>query len=153
VTRDIYITLNQAIETHRNTVRISGGGSLGALELCKLDSVLTHIQNDDYYPTFADKLTHLLFCTCQFHCFEDGNKRVSVALGTQILILNGYLYCAKYFLRDMENIIRNVAAGKINKELLREIIQALIDEEMDSETLKLKIFEAINTTEPYILYR
>ena len=142
----IYITLDQAVETHRNTVRISGGGSLGVLELCKLDSVLTHIQNDDYYPTFADKLTHLLFCACQFHCFEDGNKRVSVALGTQILILNGYLYCTKYFLRDMrEAFVRNVAAGKINKELLREIVDALLDGEMDSEILKFKIYEAINT--------
>ncbi len=141
----IYITLDQAIETHRNTVQVSGGGSLGVLELCKLDSVLTHIQNDDYYPTFADKLTHLLFCACQFHCFEDGNKRISASLGTQILLLNGYLYCAKHFLRDMENIIRNVAAGKIHKELLREIIEALLDEEMDSEILKFKIYEAINT--------
>jgi death on curing protein len=140
----IYITLDQAIETHRNTVLVSGGGSLGVLELCKLDSVLTHIQNDDYYPTFADKLTHLLYCACKFHCFEDGNKRFAVSLGTQILLFNGYLYCAKHFLRDMENIIRNVAAGKINKELLREIVEALLNEEMDSEFIKFKIYEAIN---------
>ncbi len=141
----IYITLDQAIETHRNTVRISGGGSLGVLDLCKLDSVLTHIQNDDYYPTFADKLTHLLFCACKFHCFEDGNKRISVSLCTQILLLNGYLYCAGHFLRDMENIIRHVAAGNIGKELLKEIIEAFLNEDMDSEILKFKIYEAINT--------
>ena len=57
----IFLTLDQAIEIHRKTVEISGGGALGALDMRKLDSVLTHIQNDDYYPTFANKLTHLFF--------------------------------------------------------------------------------------------
>ncbi len=141
----IYITLDQAIETHRNTVSISGGGSLGILGLCKLDSVLSHIQNDDYYPTLVDKLTHLMFCACQFHCFEDGNKRISICLCTQILLLNGYLYCAKNFLREMENVSLQVAAGNIDKRLLREIIEACLDREMDSETLKIKIIEAIDT--------
>ena len=68
-----YLTLSQAIEIHKKTVEISGGGTSGCLGLGKLDSVLEHIQNDDYYPTFEDKLTHLFFCTCKFHCFEDGN--------------------------------------------------------------------------------
>ena len=54
-----YLTLDQAIEIHKKTVEVSGGGSSGHLELGKLDSVLEHIQNDDYYPTFEDKLTHL----------------------------------------------------------------------------------------------
>jgi death-on-curing protein len=143
----IFLTLDQAIEIHRKTVEISGGGALGALDVCRLDSVLTHIQNDDYYPTFADKLTHLFFCTCQFHCFEDGNKRIAITLCAQMLLLNGYLYCAGHFLRDMENISYHVAAGKIKKELLGEIIEAFLNEEMDSEVLKLKILEAMTTPE------
>jgi death-on-curing protein len=36
----IYLTLEQAIEVHRKTVEVSGGGALGHLELGKLDSVL-----------------------------------------------------------------------------------------------------------------
>ncbi|MGA8831443.1 MAG: Fic family protein [Desulfomonilaceae bacterium] len=143
----VFLTLDQAIETHRKTVEISGGGALGALDLRKLDSVLAHIQNDDYYPTFANKLTHLFFCTCQFHCFEDGNKRIAITLCAQMLLLNGYLYCVGHFLRDMENISYHVAAGKIKKELLGEIIEAFLNEEMDSEVLKLKILEAMTTPE------
>lgn len=143
----IYLTLDQAVEVHRKTVEISGGGAMGHLELGKLDSVLTHIQNDDYYPTFVDKLTHLFFCACKFHCFEDGNKRIAITLSTQMLLLNGYLYCAENFLREMENISYHVAAGNIDKELLREIIFACLDEELDSETLKLKILDAISTDE------
>ena len=56
-----YLTLEQAIEVHRKTVEVSGGGALGHLELGTLEGVLTHIQNDDYYPTFEEKLTHLFF--------------------------------------------------------------------------------------------
>jgi len=143
-----YLTLEQAIEVHRKTVEISGGGALGHLELGKLESVLEHIQNDDYYPTFAHKLTHLFFCACKFHCFQDGNKRIAITLCAQMLLLNGYLYCAGRFLREMENISYHVAAGNIDKELLGEIIAAFLEEEMDSEPLKLKIFEAISKDTP-----
>jgi death on curing protein len=143
----IYLTLEQAIEVHRKTVEVSGGGALGHLELGKLDSVLEHIQNDDYYPTFEDKLTHLFFCACKFHCFQDGNKRIAITLCAQMLLFNGYLYCSSQFLRDMENISYHVAAGNIGKELLGEIITAVINEEMDSEQLKLKILDAISATE------
>lgn len=76
----IYLSLEQAIEVHRKTVEVSGGGALGHLELGKLESVLDHIQNDDYYPTFEEKLTHLFFCACKFHCFQDGNKRIAISL-------------------------------------------------------------------------
>lgn len=143
----LYLTIEQAIEVHRKTVEISGGGAMGHLELGKLESVLEHIRNDDYYPTFEEKLTHLFFCSCKFHCFQDGNKRIAITLCTQMLLFNGYLYCASKFLREMENISYHVAAGNISKELLGEIISALINEEMGSEPLKLKIFEAISKDE------
>jgi len=144
----IYLTLEQAIEVHRKTVEVSGGGAMGHLELGKLESVLEHIQNDDYYPTFEEKLTHLFFCACKFHCFQDGNKRIAITLSAQMLLLNGYLYCSSQFIREMENISYHVAAGNIGKELLGEIITAVINEEMDSEPLKLKILEAISQDEP-----
>jgi len=143
----VYLTRDQAIEIHRKTVEISGGGALGFLDMGRLDSVLSHIQNDDYYPTFADKLTHLFFCACKFHCFEDGNKRIAITLSAQMLLLNGYLYCAGHFLRGMENISYHVAAGRIGKELLGEIIEAFLNEEMDSERLKLKILDAMTEVE------
>jgi len=47
----------------------------------------------------------------------------------------------------MENISYHVAAGKIKKELLGEIIEAFLNEEMDSEVLKLKILKAMTTPE------
>ena len=140
----VYVTVEQAIEIHGKTVEISGGGSLGQLDIGKLDAVLQHIQNDDYYPTFDVKLTHLFFCACKFHCFEDGNKRIAITLCAQMLLLNGYLRSINTFIRESENISYHVAAGNISKELLGEWMDAVLSGNEDNEALKLKIFHAIS---------
>jgi death on curing protein len=138
-----YITIENAIEIHRKTVEVSGGGTYEILNEGQLESVLQHIQNDDYYPTFEDKLTHLFFSACKFHCFADGNKRIAISLSAQFLLLNGYVFIAGQFISKMENISYHVAAGKISKELLHEILCATINDDDDNEELKLKILEAI----------
>ena len=140
----IYLTLEQAVEVHRKTVQISGGGSDGHLDTGKLDSVLQNIPNDDYYPTFDAKLTHLFFCACKFHCFEDGNKRIAITLCAQMLLLNGYLRSINGFIRESENISYHVAAGNISKELLGQWIAAVLRGDEDDEALKLKILNAIS---------
>lgn len=139
-----YITLEDAIELHQKTIKYSGGGASGHFDLGILDSVLQNIQNDEYYPTITDKLTHLFYCSCQFHCFEDGNKRIAITLSAQFLLINGYMSVAKTFFNEMENISYHVAAGKINKDLLHEIMDAILKGQYDSnEELKLKIYSAI----------
>lgn len=141
----IYITPELAQETHEKTIKHSGGGTLEELNFGKLESVLINIQNDDYYPTFVDKLTHLFFCTCQFHCFADGNKRLAITLSTLFLLLNGHLAIAQTFLAKTENISLNVAASKIDKELLHKIMTAIMAGTYDdNEELKLEIYNAIN---------
>ena len=140
----LYLSLEQAIVIHGTTVMVSGGGSTGQLEIEKLDGVLNHIQNDDYYPSFDTKLTHLFFCACKFHCFEDGNKRIAITLCAQMLLLNGYLRSVNAFIRDSENISYHVAAGTISKELLGEWMRAILNGQDDDESLKLKIYQAIS---------
>ena len=139
-----YITLDEAIEIHKLTVQHSGGGTLGHFDLGRLESVLQNIQNDDYYPSFVDKITHLFFCACEFHCFEDGNKRIAITLSAQFLLKNGYLSVAHSFLKEMENISYHVAAGKIDKDLLYEIMGSILKGSFENdESLKLKIINAI----------
>ena len=140
----VYLNLEQAIEIHGKTVEISGGGSLGQLDVGKLEAVLEHIQNDDYYPTFDSKLTHLFFSACKFHCFADGNKRIAITLCAQMLLFNGYLRSVNAFIRESENISYHVAAGTISKELLGEWIDAVLCGDEDNEGLKLKILTAIS---------
>lgn len=143
--RFFYITPEQARVTHEKTIQYSGGGTLEELDFGKLESVLYNIQNDDWYPTFVDKLTHLFFCTCQFHSFADGNKRLAITLSTLFLLLNGYLSIAETFLAKTENISLNVAASKIDKELLHKIMEAIMNGSYDEdEALKLEIYNAIN---------
>ena len=143
--RFIYITPEQARITHKKTIQYSGGRTLEELDFEKLESVLCNIQNDDWYPTFVDKLTHLFFCTCQFHSFADGNKRLAITLSTLFLLLNGYLSIAETFLSKTENISLNVAASKIDKELLHKIMEAIMNGSYDEdEALKLEIYNAIN---------
>lgn len=139
-----YITLEEACEIHRKTVDYSGGGLIQSRELGTLDGVLKNIQIDSYYPTIVDKLTHLFFCVCEFHCFADGNKRLAITLCTQFLLLNGYLNIARNFIPKMENISYYVAAGKISKNLLHQIMESVMDGSFDeNESLQLSILDAI----------
>ena len=141
----INLNIDQALAIHAKTIEYSGGGALGQLDIGRLDAVLQHIQNDDYYPTFIDKLTHLFFCTCQFHCFEDGNKRLAITLSAQFLLFNGYMAVARNFFVITENISYQVAAGRIKKELLHRIMTAIMDGTYDiDEELKLDIVNAIS---------
>ena len=141
----LYIDIEQAISIHEKTVIVSGGGSLGIINIGSLESILTHIRNDDYYPTFEDKLTQLVFAVNRNHCFTDGNKRLSISLGIQFLNLNGYLYCMGRFITEMENISYHLAAGLIEKDLLQRIIHSMLENERDfSEALKFEIFSIIS---------
>lgn len=135
----IYISKEQAIETHRKTIEYSGGGSYEVLNIGYLYSVLEHIQNDDYYSTFEDKLVHLIWSINRNHSFSDGNKRLSITLGAQFLLLNGYMFCVKRFMEEMENISYHLAAGRIEKELLHKLIHSFIEGEDDfDEEVKLE---------------
>jgi death on curing protein len=140
----IYITIKQAVKIHANTIEASGGGTLGQLNIGQLESVLEHIQNDTYYPTFASKLTRLFFGACKFHCFQEGNKRIAITLCAYMLLSNGYMHCSGRFIIAMENISYHVASGAINEELLGEIIRSFLDADEENEQLKLKILRAIS---------
>lgn len=139
----IYLSISDVVETHKMTVRVSGGGSEGILNTAKFESVLQHIQNDDYYPTLEEKLNHLVFCANKFHCFEDGNKRIAISIGAKFLLNNGYVFIVPRFIREMENISYHLAAGKIAKDLLLDIITSILYEPEFPEELKLRILNSI----------
>src|SRR5690606_13162176 len=142
-----FFTSDYAIKIHDKIIEISGGRS-GIKDYGNIDSPLTHIQNDDYYPTFEDKLTYLIFSFNKFHAFNDGNKRTSIAMGAFFLEVNGLEFFVDKFIIEMENIAVTVADNIIEKELLSEIIESLINEEDYNEQLKLKIFNALQLVNP-----
>lgn len=137
-----YFTSEYAIKTHDKIIEISGGNP-GIKNFGNIDSPLYHMQNDDYYPTFEEKLTHLVFSFNKNHGFNDGNKRTSIALGLFFLIVNDLDVFSNKFVMEMENIAVTVADNIIDKNLLLEIIYSIINEEDYSEELKLKIVNAL----------
>lgn len=139
----IYLDIERAVQTYRKTIEISGGGAFGFIAdgRERLKGTLEFIRDDGYYPTFEEKLTHLFFSVCKFHMLKDGNKRMAIVLSAQMLLDNGYLYCADRFIREMENISAHVAAGRIDKRLLLDIIKDFIENNED-EAIKLRIIDA-----------
>lgn len=141
----IYITdIQEVIDIHKKTIAVSGGGIDGIINTGSLEAALEHIQNDDYYPTFIEKLTHLFFAANKSHCFQDGNKRIAISLGSILLLKNGYLDAAQRFLYKMETISYHLAAGRIEKEFLGDIIDSIVYEEDYSEEIKLKLLNCIS---------
>lgn len=136
-----YFTTEFAIVIHDEIIEKSGG-ILGIINEGLIDSFINHIQNDEYYPNLEDKLTHLFYSVNKNHCFNDGNKRSSIALSAYFLEINECGFIVPRFIYYMENFSVDVANNIINKELLHEIISSILYEESFSEDLKLKIIEA-----------
>jgi death-on-curing protein len=136
-----YFTAHFAIEVHDSIIRESGG-LMGIKDSGLIESALYHVQNEVYYPDIEHKLTHLLFSFNKNHCFNDGNKRASLALSVYFLSINGLDIFTEKFIIEMENIVVDVADNRIDKDLLFEIITSLLYEDDYSEELKLKIIDA-----------
>ena len=140
--KTLYFDVLHAVNVHDWIIEHSGGLS-GTKDVGRLDSVLEHIQNDMYYPSFEDKLTHLVYAINKYHAFNDGNKRSSIVLGAYFLELNGYDYCVSDFVIRMENITVWLAEGRVSKELLQKLITSMIIEDEYSEELKLELLFAV----------
>jgi death-on-curing protein len=136
-----YFNTEYAIFVHDQIV-INSGGILGIINKGLLESSIEHIKNDFYYANLEDKLTHLFFSINKNHCFNDGNKRASIALTAYFLEINNCSFIISRFIEQMENITVDVADNRIDKELLHEIISSILYEEDFSESLKLKLIYA-----------
>ena len=141
-----YFDVAHALRTQEWIIEHSGGLG-GVKNVQHLESVLGHIQNDDYYPEMADKLAHLVYSVNKNHPFNDGNKRSSIGLGAYFLELNGYDYVVTRFVLEMENIAVYVASSVVSKDLLREVVASLLYEDDYSESLKLALIYAISRHE------
>ena len=125
-----YPTLTDLIGLHDSVIAVSGGLQ-GVRDTGILESVLSHIQNDAYYPDFAAKLTHLVYAINKSHAFNDGNKRTSIMAGIMagvyFLLLNGWeAERAAHLAESMEDIAVDVAANHSGKETLAILIMFVL---------------------------
>ena len=123
-----YLNL-QEVQTMHDDIIDEIGGLKGSnpKQIALLDSVLTQIQNDEYYPSFIDKLTHLVFACVKFHPFSDGNKRTAIYIAKAFIIINYLDSLPLDFYQRLEDIIVGVANDSVSKEELTQILSNILD--------------------------
>lgn len=145
----VYLTRENLLQYYRETIKQSGGGLVEIRDSGGIDKVLDFIRNDEYYPSFEEKLTYLVYGLCHGHYFGDGNKRISLVAGAHFLIRNHRGWAGFHFLPDMEAYIWHVAAGNIDKDLLGRIIHSVINHEDMDEKTKLDVIHAMERSPLY----
>ena len=124
-----YLALNEVLELYR---RIMGqtGGLVGVRDLHALESALAQPRMTfggvDLYPTAVEKASALGFSLIQNHPFTDGNKRIGHATMETFLVLNGLEIDAS--VDEQEQVILNVASGKMARENLTKWLRAHVVE-------------------------
>ena len=122
-----YLSLDEAIALHDDIMDTMGGlNGFDKSRVAYLESALEHIQNDDFYPSFLDKLTHLIFCCVKFHPFLDGNKRSAIYLAKAFIKLNAPQNLPSDFYAKLEDVVVNVASDEMSKEALRDFLAKLL---------------------------
>lgn len=134
----IYFPVKYAIVQHDKIINLTGGLS-GIKDALQLESSLLFIQNDIYYPTFVDKLTHLVYSVAMNHCFNDANKRSSIVLGAYFLEINGKENLVPVFILEMENIVLWIANHFLDKQKLSIFIESILTKGGFDEEDKLRL--------------
>ena len=122
----VYIDYDEALTIYGKMIDASDGGFEGVRDEGGIRATLDFVQNDLYYPTFAEKLTYLMYRFCSGHFFNDGNKRIALTLGAYFLHKNNYYWHACICMRTLESIIYHVAASNINQDLLLRIVNSFL---------------------------
>lgn len=139
-----YIEYEEVLDIYHKMIDASEGGFEGVRDEGGICAALDFIQRDEYYPTFADKLTYLVFRFCSGHFFNDGNKRIALTLGAYFLHKNGYHWNACIFMRQFEAIVYHIAASNIDQDLLLRITTAFMKGKDYDESLKIDIANAMS---------
>ena len=143
----LYIDYDEALMVYRKMIEASDGGFSGVRDEGGIRATLEFVRNDDYYPTFTDKLSYLVFTFCSGHYFSDGNKRIALTLGAYFLHKNGHYWNACIFMKQFESIIYHIAASHIDSDLLLRMMHAFMAGEDYDKELKLDIAHAMNQGE------
>lgn len=119
------------------------GGMPGVKDEGLIRSPVEFISEGQYYPTFAGKLTHLVYSLIKNHGFNDGNKRTALAAGALLLMMNGYDSFVGYYFLMFEQVMVLVAENKITKEQLYELFVDIVENGTLSESSTLLIIESL----------
>lgn len=137
-----YFTYKELLEVHDKVLAVSGGMP-GVKDEGLIKGPLEFIEDDNYYPTPSDKLTHLIYSLVKNHGFHDGNKRTALAAGGLLLMLNGYDDFVAYYFLMFEQVVVLVADNRLTKDQLGVLVSDMIDLGELSESSKVMIVDAL----------
>ena len=111
------LTKEQILMIHNELIRETGG-SVGLRDEGLLDSALNvpfqGFGDVDNFPSLQQKGARLGYGLICNHAFVDGNKRIGAHIMLLFLSLNGIEL--EYTQEELSDLIRNVAAGKLQFE-------------------------------------
>ncbi|TGK41166.1 type II toxin-antitoxin system death-on-curing family toxin [Leptospira andrefontaineae] len=122
-----YLTLEEVLYIHANQID-EYGGSHGIRDIGLLESAIAQplggFGDQEFHKELLDKASAYLFYLCKNHPFNDGNKRVALAVSLVFLDLN------EIELNDPEETLYNltigVASGGIPMESIAQELRKLI---------------------------
>lgn len=124
-----YLTLHEVLAIYRRVMQQSGG-AVGISNLDGLESALAQpymtFGGLELYPTIVEKAAALGFSLIRNHPFIDGNKRIGHTAMEVFLVLNGFEIHAS--VDEQEELIFQVASGKVDREAFTEWLRAHITE-------------------------
>ena len=123
-TPNIQLTIQDIYELHiqlENTFILLPGIRDKNLLASAVNTPFQTFMGNDLYPYIYDKAAQLCYGIANNHPFTDGNKRTALHSMYVYLIVNGYDITATQ--QDVENLIINVAAGRIHTTELSKWFQ------------------------------
>ena len=132
--RLVFVDIDELLEIHAKAIR-TAGGSDGVRDLGLLKSAIAAPQRSAFgelaYPTLAKMAAVLAYGLARNHGFVDGNKRVAHMTSRVFLEYNGYPMTVP---AGWEDVIEDVAKGKLDQEALAQRFAAAIggDEDISS---------------------
>ena len=123
-TPNIQLTVQDIYELHReleDAFVLSSGVRDKNLLASAVNTPFQTFMGNDLYPSIYDKAAQLCYGIANNHPFTDGNKRTALHSMYVYLIINGYDITATQ--QDVENLIINVAAGRMNNIELSKWLQ------------------------------
>lgn len=140
----IYIELQDAIDKHDMAINKSGGLlGISCQNQGRLAGILDFVKNDDYYPTFTDKLCYLTYAIAKDHLFLDGNKRGAMAIGAYFMALNSYEETIGQYWSEMENYIVWAMENRIPRMLFNQKIAYIISGDPEPDDFKLEVIHLL----------
>ncbi len=141
----LYLSYAQILSIHDYVLDVSWWHS-GFLHEWKNSLVVDMMCSDDYYPSFVDKVSYMLYGLAMSHEFIDWNKRTALMSTAQFILLNtSNKKITNTFIKKFENIVVWIADGQISKEAVAWYVASFLWRHEQTESVLLKIHKELHS--------